>query len=150
QIESTLVRDLDSGREKTVPLDGPIRELQFSPDPDELLMVTARTISLWKPMAGQTIWSRPTDTPGGGNSRWSRERRALRVQHGYMATEVLDWDTGERLAWFEPQSRIVTPVRAEVYANDLRIKGVASATHWDNRIVPQPDEEPAAQSLART
>src|SRR5262249_36862946 len=33
QIETALVRDIDSGREQTIPLDGPIRQLQFSPDP---------------------------------------------------------------------------------------------------------------------
>jgi hypothetical protein len=63
---------------------------------------------------------------------------------------VLDADTGERLAWFEALSRVVTPVRAEVYDNDLRGKGVVSTTHWERRPVPQPDEEPAAESLART
>ena len=67
-----------------------------------------------------------------------------------MATEVLDEDTGERLAWFETLSRVVTPVRAEIYDNDLRGKGVTSATYWERRSVPHPDEEPADQSLART
>jgi len=150
QIETTVVRDLDSGQEQTVPLDGPIRQLQFSPAPEQLLTVTTRTISLWKAMAGRPIWSRPTDAPGIVRSRWSPERRALLLQHGYMATEVLDWDTGERLAWFEALSRVVTPVRAEVYDNDLRGKGVVSTTHWERRPVPPPDEEPAAQSLVRT
>ncbi len=150
QVETALLRDLDSGREQTVPLDGPIRQLQFSPDPERLLTVTTRTISLWKAMAGRTIWSRPTDAPGIVISRWSPERRALILEHGYMATEVLDADTGERLAWFEALSRAVTPVGAEVYANDLRRKAVASMTHWERRPVPPPDEESAARSFART
>jgi hypothetical protein len=150
QVETAVVRDLDSGREQTVVLDGPIRQLQFSPDPEQLLTVTTRTISLWKAMAGRTIWSRPTDTLGGVRSRWFPQRHALLLEHGYLATEVLDWNTGERLAWFEAPSRVVTPVRAEIYANDLRTRWAVSATHWETRPVPPPDEEPAAQSLART
>lgn len=149
QIETAVVRDLDAGREQTVPLDGPIRQLQFSPDPERLLTVTTQTISLWKTAEGRAMWSRPTDAPGDVLSRWSPERRALILEHGYMATEVLDADTGERLAWFEALTRVVTPVAAEVYANDLRRKAVASMTHWDFRPVPPPDEEPAEHSLMR-
>jgi len=144
QVETAVVRDLDSGQEQTVPLDGPIGHLQFSPDSERLLTVTTRTISLWKATAGRTIWSRPTDAPGFVNGRWSPERHALLLEHGYMATEVLDADTGERLAWFEALTRVVSPVRAEVYDNDLRGKGVASATHWERRSVPPPRPDAAA------
>jgi len=41
-------------------------------------------------------------------------------------------------------------VAAEIYSNDLRTKAVASMTHSEMRPMAQPDEEPAAQSLART
>jgi len=148
QIETAVVRDLDTGGEQTIPLDGPIRQLQFSPDPARVLTVTTRTISLWKTAAERAMWSRPTDTPGNVVSRWSPERHALILEHGYLATEVLDGDTGERLAWFEALTRVVTPVGAEVYANDLQTKAVASATHWDTRPVPPPDEDPAEDNLA--
>jgi len=66
------------------------------------------------------------------------------------ATEVLDTRTGERLAWFQGLRRAVTPVRAELYAADLRSKGVAADKTWDVVPLPQPDETPADQSLART
>lgn len=149
QIENAIVRDLDSGREDTVPIDGPIRQLQFSPVPERLLAITTRTIKLWNTAAGRAVWSRATDAPSTVLSRWSSERRALILQHGYIATEVLDSDTGERLAWFETQSRVVSPVEAELYANDLRKKAVVSAKSWEYRPVPEPDQESADESFAR-
>jgi hypothetical protein len=72
------------------------------------------------------------------------------VVHGFNATEVLDVGTGERLAWFGALSRAVTPIRAELYSPDLRVKSVVAQTTWDIRPVPQPEETPAAESLART
>jgi len=150
QVENARVRDLDTEREKTIPLDGPISQLQFSPDPDQLLTITTRTITLWDARAGRTIWSRPTDAAGLYNTRWSPERNAIIVERGNSATEVLDWETGERLAWFEALSRVVTPVAGEFYANDLRLKAVGNLLYWDTRAVPQPDETPAAESLTRT
>ena len=58
--------------------------------------------------------------------------------------------TGERLAWFQTLNRAVTPVRAELYTQTSRLKSVAAQTTWDTVPVPQPDETPAAESLART
>jgi hypothetical protein len=82
---------------------------------------------------------------------WSPDGRALSLVHGLNATEVLDVGTGERLAWFQALNRAVTPVRAELYSTDLRFKSVAGETTWEFlRPVPQPDETPAAESLART
>jgi len=43
----------------------------------------------------------------------------------------------------------VTPIRAEFYSPDLKVKSVAAQTTWNTRSVPQPDETPAAESLAR-
>jgi tRNA A-37 threonylcarbamoyl transferase component Bud32/WD40 repeat protein len=149
QIDTAVVRDLDSGREQTFALDGPIRQLQFSPDPERLLTVTTRTTSLWNTATGRALWSRASDDSSSVISRWSSERRAVILEHGYISTEVLDADTGERLAWFEELSRAVTPVEAEVYANDLSWKGVASATSWEMRPVPPPDGAPAEDSLKR-
>ncbi len=149
-LDTAVVRDLDSGRERMLPLDGALRHVQFSPDPERLLTVTTRTISLWNTAAGRAIWSRPNDVPGNLVSRWSPERGALLLQPGFMGTELLDAETGERLAWFGTLSRVVTPVSVEIYFNDLRTKMVASTTHSEFRPVAQPDEEAAAQSLART
>ena len=58
--------------------------------------------------------------------------------------------TGERLAWFQVLSHLVTPVRVEQYHPDLQMKAVAGETTWDMRAVPQPDQRPAAESLAQT
>jgi hypothetical protein len=150
EVETAVVRDLDSGREETIPLDGALRQLQFSPDPERLLTITTRSISLWKTAARRAIWFRPNEGPGNVITRWSPKRRAVILEHGYMATEVLDAETGERLAWFDALNRVVTPVAAEIYSNDLRTKAVASMTHSELRRVPQPDDEPAAQSLSGT
>ena len=62
---------------------------------------------------------------------------------------MLDASSGERLAWFQVPGRTVT-VAAELYSADLRVKAVTTQTSWEIRPVPQPDEETAAQSLART
>jgi len=43
----------------------------------------------------------------------------------------------------------VTPIRAEFHSPDLKVKSVATQTTWDTRPVPQPDQTPAAESLAR-
>jgi hypothetical protein len=51
---------------------------------------------------------------------------------------------------FQALRRAVTPVRAELYAADLRTKGVAAEKTWDVLPLPHPDETPADQSLART
>jgi len=150
QIDTVVVHDLGSGRESNLPLDGPIRQLQFSPDPERLLAITTRTITLWNTASGRAIWSRGDDEPTGAMSRWSIDRDALIVEHGYNATEVLDVRTGERLAWFEALSRTVTPIEAEVYSNDLRWKGVVGGTMWDFRPVPQPDDTPPEVGLAQT
>jgi WD40 repeat protein len=150
QTDTAVVRDLDSGREQTIPLDGAIRQLQFSPDPEQLLTITTRTIRVWNLAERRAVWSRTNEAPSLVTSRWSTERHALILEHGFLATEVLDVDTGERLGWFEVLSRVVTPVEAEVYTNDLRAKAVASETSCDYRLVPQPDEESAETSLANT
>jgi hypothetical protein len=72
------------------------------------------------------------------------------VTHGLSATEVLDTRSGERIAWFQGLPRGVTPVLAELYSADLRLKAVTEAETWDIFPVPQPDGAPADQALART
>ena len=71
------------------------------------------------------------------------------LAHGLSATEVLDAASGERLAWFQGLSRVVTPVLAERYYPDLRIEGRLETT-WDFRSLPRPDDTAAAESLALT
>jgi len=44
---------------------------------------------------------------------------------------------------------VVTPVRAEAYSADLLWKGVSAEKTWDFVPLPQPDEAPPEQSLAR-
>ena len=150
-VNTVIVRDLDSGKELELPLDGASLGLRFSPDMARLATVTTRSTSLLDTEKGRTIWSVANDLPDIVEwIFWSPDGRSLSLVHGLNATEVLDVGTGERVAWFQALSRVVTPVRAELYTPDLKLKSVAAQTTWDTRPVPQPDETPAAESLART
>jgi serine/threonine protein kinase len=150
-VEKLIVRDLDSGKEMELPLDNSIRGLEFGPDKVRLVTVTTGSITLRDTVSGRTIWSVANDLPDNVYEIfWSPDRRAISLLHGYHATEVLDAETGGRLAWFQTLNRAVTPVRAELYTPDLRWKSVVTEKAWDTRPVPQPDERPAAESLART
>jgi tRNA A-37 threonylcarbamoyl transferase component Bud32/WD40 repeat protein len=150
-VNTLIVRDLDSGKEFELPLDGASLGLRFSPDMARLVTVTTRSTSLRDTETGRTIWNVANPLPDAVQwIFWSPDGRALSLVHGLNATEVLDVGTGERLAWFQALNRAVTPVRAELYTPDLRLKSVAAATTWDTRPVPQPEETPAAESLART
>src|SRR5262249_37803140 len=121
------------------------------PDMVRVVTVTTRSIALRNTESGRTIWSVANDLPDDRNEIfWSPDGRALSLVHEYHATEVLDVGTGERLAWFNTLNPAVRPVRAELYAPDLRWKSVVTETAWDTRPVPQPDGTPAAESLART
>jgi tRNA A-37 threonylcarbamoyl transferase component Bud32/WD40 repeat protein len=150
-VDTLIVRDLDSGKELEFPLDGANLGLCFSPDMARLVTVTTRSTALRDTETGRTIWNVANDLPDRVDLIfWSPDGRALLLLHGWSATEVLDVGTGERLAWFQALNRAVTPVRAELYTPDLRLKSVAAEKTWDTRPVPQPDETPAAESLART
>jgi hypothetical protein len=61
---------------------------------------------------------------------------------------VLDVATGERIGWFQALRRVVTPVLAELYAPDLRSKGVAAERTWGTVPLSQPRDAPADQALA--
>ncbi|HET6984517.1 MAG TPA: serine/threonine-protein kinase, partial [Myxococcaceae bacterium] len=149
--DTVIVRELASGRELTLALDGAPLGLRLGADPGRLVMVTSRSISLRDCVTGRTLWNVSNDLPELVYPIfWSPDGRAVLLVHGYNVTEVLDAATGERLAWFQALSRVVTPVRVEQYFPDLRMKGVAGDTTWDLRPLPQPDETPPAESLART
>jgi len=150
-VDSLLVRDLDSGKEQMLPLDGANLGILFSPDAARVVAVTTRSTTLWDTESRRKIWSVANDLPDKVSwIFWSPDGRALSVVHGLHGTEVLDTGTGERLAWFQALNRGVTPVRAELYTPDLRWKSVVTETTWDTRPVPQPDATSAAESLART
>jgi serine/threonine protein kinase/WD40 repeat protein len=150
-VDKLLVRDLDSGEELTLPLDGAVLGMRFNPDTARLVTITTRSTTLRDTRTGQTIWSVANDLPDVVTwIFWSPDGRALSLVHGLNATEVLDVSTGERLAWFQTLNRAVTPIRAELYTPDLRLKSVAAETTWDTRPVPRPDEAPAAESLSQT
>jgi serine/threonine protein kinase len=149
--DTVIVRELASGQELTLSLDSALLGFRLTPDPGRVVTATTRSISLRDCVTGRTVWSASNDLPDFVYPIfWSPDQRALVLVHGYNATEVLDAATGERLAWFQTLSRVVTPVLVELYAPDLRTKGVAAETTWDFRPVPQPDETPAAESLVRT
>jgi hypothetical protein len=66
-----------------------------------------------------------------------------------LAYEVLD--VGRGAARLVPGAEFcshASPCRARHPA--LRLKSVAAQMTWNTRPVPQPDEKPAAESLART
>jgi len=149
-VDRLLVRDLDSGKELTLPLDGAVLGLRFSPDAAQLVAITTRSTTLRDTETGRAIWSVANALPDQVEwIFWSPDRRALLLFHGWSATEVLDVRTGERLAWFQTLNSAVTPIRAEFHSPDLKVKSVAAQATWDTRPVPQPDETPAAESLAR-
>jgi serine/threonine protein kinase/WD40 repeat protein len=148
---NVLVRDLLSGQELALALNGALLGFRLSAEPCRLLTVTPRKISLRDCVTGRTLWEVSNDLPDQVDPiSWSPDGRAVLLVHGYVTTEVLDVASGERVAWFHALRRVVTPVRVEQYYPDLRMKGVAAETTWDLRPLPQPDETPAAESLART
>jgi serine/threonine protein kinase/WD40 repeat protein len=149
-LDTVFVRNLSSGQERTVPVDGLVRGLGFSPDSDQLLAATSRSVTLRERETGREIWKVAEDVSQIVDVNWSPDRRFLILKYGWTATEVLDAATGERLARFPGLSRAVTPVLAELYSPDLRIKAVSALTTWELRPVPPPDERPAAESLAAT
>jgi hypothetical protein len=100
--------------------------------------------------AGAEIWKVREDVSEPVQVDWSPDTRAVLLKHGWIGTEVLDAATGERLARFPALSRAVTPVLAELYSPDLKVKAVSTLTTWEIRPVPQPDETPAPESLTRT
>ena len=149
-VDTLYLRELDSARELALPLDGTGSDLRFSPDGTKLLVVTNSSLTLREVPSGRALWGIPKELPDiTWLINWSPDGRAVIVSYGLNATEVLDTRTGERLAWFQALRRAVTPVRAEVYAADLRSKGVAAEKTWDALPLPHPDETPADQSLAR-
>jgi len=148
--DALVVRDLASGSEHKIPLDGAIRSLMFSPDSARLLAITTRSIALREADTGRGLWTVPSDIPELVRISWSTDRRSILLAHGFLVTEVIDAGSGERLAWFQALGPPVTPVVAETYNPDLKVKAVVSMAHWDLRPVPTPDEEPAAQALAAT
>jgi WD40 repeat protein len=149
-LDTLVVRDLSSGQEDTVPLDSGVRGLGFSPDSSQLATVSSSSVTLRETVTGRELWKVPQDASQFVDVNWSPDRRFLILKHGWIATEVLDATNGERLARFSGLSRAVTPVVAELYSPDLRVKAVSALTTWEIRPVPSPDETPAAESLART
>ena len=149
-LDTLIVRDLSSGQEHTVPLDSGVRGLGFSPDSSQLVTVSSSSVTLRETVTGRELWKVSQDASQFVDVKWSPDRRSLILKHGWIATEVLDAATGERLARFPGLSRAVTPVLAELYSPDLRVKAVSAQTTWEIRPVPPPDDRPAAESLAQT
>jgi tRNA A-37 threonylcarbamoyl transferase component Bud32 len=144
------MRNLDSGEELALPLDGTASDVLFSPEGTTLLVITDRSLTLRDARSDRILWSVPKDLPDlVQDVQWSPDGRALLVSYGLLATEVLELRSGERLAWFQGLRRVVTPVRAEAYSADLTWKGVSAETTFDYVPLPKPDEAPPEQSLAR-
>jgi WD40 repeat protein/tRNA A-37 threonylcarbamoyl transferase component Bud32 len=148
--DTVYVRNLDSGEELALPLDGTASDTLFSPDGTTLLVSTDPSLTLRDARSGRSLWSVQKDLPHlVRDVQWSPDGRTLLVSYGFQATEVLELRSGERLAWFQALRRAVTPVRAEAYSADLTWKGVSADTTFDYVPLPKPDEAPPEQSLAR-
>jgi WD40 repeat protein/tRNA A-37 threonylcarbamoyl transferase component Bud32 len=146
---TAFVRDIDSGRERTMLLDGVATGLWFSPDSARLASVTNGSIALQDAATGRLVWTVASELPDPINSlRWSADGRAFVLQYETLGTDVLDAGTGERLARFLAGA-LVSPV-AVTLQPDLQAKLIASDTRWERRPVPQPVTESPARSLART
>src|SRR5262249_25723780 len=98
-VDTVFVRVLDSGTELALPLDGPVRDLVFSPDGKHLLSVTTGSMTLRDSTTGRIRWSAANVLPDvvGNPPQWSMDGGAVVVMHGFLATEVLDIKTGERI-----------------------------------------------------
>ncbi|HET6984767.1 MAG TPA: WD40 repeat domain-containing protein, partial [Myxococcaceae bacterium] len=139
------LRDVDSGRELTLPLDGPATLVSLSPDSRRLHVITSASLSLWDAASGRALWTVSHTTPGHPfEPRWSTDGGALLVHYG-LGTEVLDAHSGARLARFPANG-----VSASVLRPDLRAKLVASASNWDLRPLPAPVSDSPAESLQHT
>src|SRR5262249_41763043 len=149
-VDKVVVRDLDSAHELAVSVEGALRGFLFSPDGSRLLIASTRSTALWEAATGRAIWSVPSDVPEDVDVGWSSDARAILLRYGWAALEVLEATSGERLAWFETLGPPVTPVRASIWQRDLRTQSVVSATGWEIRPVPPPDESPPDESLTRT
>ena len=149
-VDALITRDLASGQEHTLPLDGWVRGLGFSPDAGQLVVATSSSVTLRETATGREIWKIPEDVSDPVEVNWTPDRRSMILRQSWSATLVLDAATGERQGWFPGLNRAVTPVLAELYSPDLKVKAVSTQTTWELRPVPPPDETPAAESLART
>jgi serine/threonine protein kinase len=145
-----VMRDLGTGEERELPLGGVPYFLSVSPDGKRLLTITAESLTLREAESARTTWSVSKELPDRVfDTSWSPDGRAIVVTHGLSATEVLDAATGERIGWFQALRRVVTPILAELYAPDLRTKGVVAEKTWDTVPLPQPQDGPADRTLAR-
>jgi len=149
QGRKVIVRDLDSGREWTVPLGGDVRGLRFSPDSAGLASGTTGSIARWDAATGRLLWSVINGVPDGADLHWSADGHALLLDYDTLGTELFDARTGEKLARFLVGTASVSPTRVYLQP-DLRAKVVITPTHWERRPLPEPAAESPDRSLART
>jgi len=140
------LRDLDSGRERTLRLDGSARQLGFSPDSRQLGVVTTGSVSVWDAAEGQALWTvlhSTSDKPF--ELHWSVDERTLMVQYEALGTELIDARTGDWLARLPGTRAGVLTVRP-----DLGAKVVNNEANWELRPLPGPARDSPAESLAST
>ena len=145
---TAIVRDLDSGREATLPLEGVVRGLRFSPDSARVASVTTASIALWDATTRRLLWTVANAVPERVRVTWSADGRALLLEYETVGTELLDARTGERLVRFRTTKDFVSPTRVYLQP-DLRAKLVMTSTHWERRPLPEPATESPNRSLAR-
>jgi len=146
---TAILRDLDSGQERTFSLDGVTRGLRFSPESARLVIATTGSIALWDAATGRLLWRVANASPDVMHEvRWSADGGALLLQYMTLGSDVLDANQGKRLARFL-SAGAVSPVVPFVQP-DLRAKVVVTGSHWEHRPLPQAATESPALSLSRT
>ena len=144
------LRDLESAEEKTFLLDGKPIQVTFSPDSSRLAVVTPERLSLWNVRSAQALWAVSHPTTGDSNVEvgWTPDRRSILVRYPGLGTELIDTETGERLALF-PAPGSVLPMFTMV-SSDLRARLSVSETGWELRPLPQPASDSPAEGLEKT
>ncbi len=88
-IDTLIVRDLGSGKELELPLDGADRGMRFNLDMTRLVTVTTRSTTLRDTETGRTIWSVANDLPDPIQwIFWSPDGRALSLVHGFRTDDL--------------------------------------------------------------
>jgi tRNA A-37 threonylcarbamoyl transferase component Bud32 len=140
------VRDLSTGSQRELRLDGVPTRLVFSPDSTRLAVLTSGSLSVWDPSSGRALWRvANAEAAFYWDLRWSADHRSLLLDHYLSGTLLVDAATGELLTRFPGEPGINSTVRL-----DLRAELLVSNTNWDLVPLPEPASDSPADGLAKT
>src|SRR5262249_22685303 len=116
---SAHVRDLLSGEERQVPLEGVNGKfgMRFSPDSTRVAVVASGGVILLDAMTGRVLWrtSRATgDAPVGLG--WAIDTAGLLVRYYGLGTELFDAKSGDLLARFPASGTLGSIIRPDLRA----------------------------------